>query len=117
MPDVFVSYSVKRVFLISNIQKFKYSISGTKRAFEKKQKMFFPVSKMLSFRPKGQNSKNMSDITFKDYYHLSNWNEFLQKQPLTASELKLLIGATENGFADIAKLEWKNILSVSFWLG
>ena len=40
-------------------------ISRTKRAFEVKQKTFFLVSKMLSFRYTKQSSKNVADTTFK----------------------------------------------------
>ena len=39
--------------------------SRTKRAFEVKQKTFFLVSQVLSFRVEKQTSKNAADTTFK----------------------------------------------------
>ena len=42
-------------------------MSRMKRIFEKKQKTFFLVSKVLSFRYTKQTSKNVEGITFKTF--------------------------------------------------
>ena len=47
-----------------------------KRAFEVKQKTFFLVSQVLSFRRKKQTTKNVADTTFK---YLENVKSFLDK--------------------------------------
>ena len=39
--------------------------SGTKRAFQMKQKTVFLVSQVLSFRLKKQTNKNVADTIFK----------------------------------------------------
>ena len=58
------SFDSKFSFVI--LHKLNLNISRMKRAFEKKQKTFFLVSKVLSSRLKKENSKNISGINFKD---------------------------------------------------
>ena len=48
----------------SKIVNFEYL--KQEKGFEKKYKTFFLVAKVLSFRIKKQNSKNISDITFRE---------------------------------------------------
>ena len=55
-------------------------MSRMKRIFEKKQKTFFLVSKVLSFRYTKQTSKNVEGITFKTF--LFSWNEIVTVQRL-----------------------------------
>ena len=45
-------------------------ISRTRRAFKVKQKAFFLVSQVLSFRHKKRTSTNVVDTTFKDTLNL-----------------------------------------------
>ena len=42
-----------------------------KRAFEVKEKTFFPVSQVFSVRHKKQTSKNLVDTTFKVMYWIT----------------------------------------------
>ena len=55
-------------------------MSRMKRIFEKKQKTFFLVSKVLSFRYAKQTSKNVEGITFKTF--LFSCNEIVIVQRL-----------------------------------
>ena len=54
-------------------------ISKTKRAFEVKEKTFFLVSQLLSFRNIKQTSKNVADTTFKEFCDLCNLKTLIKE--------------------------------------
>ena len=54
--------------------------SGTKRAFQMKQKTFFLVSQVLSFRLKKQTNKNVADTIFKHWQYIYNINIKVTKE-------------------------------------
>ena len=65
MCFVFHAYAFDDVMTFEYLKIQNLIISRTKRVFEVKQKTFFLVSQVLSFRHTKQTSKNVADTTFK----------------------------------------------------